>query len=747
MSLLKVYISGLNSDPNPSPGLGVARSLRLAYPGIRLVGVDYSPKCSGCHTDVFDDVLIMNVWEEIDLETYKLQIERWLSDAESYWISTLDVEIWWLASSHPNPERVLIPPISALEETRKPRMNAAKDLPFLIPPYIDACEPDEDLYEFFVNYGCYVWVKGPYYEARRVRSWSELKAEVRALSEAWGGGVYIQANVNGREEALTYAAYRGELLGAVHMVKLISTQEGKTWSGRVYEPSDEVLEALRRVVKRLNWTGGGELEIIRTPKDDLYLIDWNPRFPAWIYGATIAGYNLPAALIEAASGIRYARTPQVSRDFIRVVCEVPCMLYVNEPLVGSAAMRKAESYKHPSGMPALSRLLRVAAVAAPRLSREGERPPLVDEDVLENLRRALNVNEETPRYILLEDVIGKRFERLVSILREVSNELQSIDVRAAYSIKTNPDGRILKLANSKGFMAEAISQLEVKKALSCGYRCNEIILNGPGKFWPKPRVTGRFHAVFADSTSELSRILRHSEDVSEVLGVRVRHPLVEQRFGVDIGSFRGLVKIIELTKSIDAKLGVHFHIPSILIGMERWFSFYRAIIRYVKLLESATGKKVNVLDVGGGWSPRSFDKGFLPSLTEVVSYAHRNLDGLEEFLMEPGRALVEPGVCLMTRVIDVRAGAERKDVVVDASVAEMPLAPIRPHSILYYDARASEFRAIGRGRDRILGRLCMEDDILAVDVKIPEGVKEDDVLLFLNVGAYDVSMSYRFGRG
>jgi diaminopimelate decarboxylase len=41
----------------------------------------------------------------------------------------------------------------------------------------------------------------------------------------------------------------------------------------------------------------------------------------------------------------------------------------------------------------------------------------------------------------------------------------------------------------------------------------------------------------------------------------------------------------------------------------------------------------------------------------------------------------------------------------------------------------------------------MEDDILAVDVKIPEGVKEDDVLLFLNVGAYDVSMSYRFGRG
>jgi diaminopimelate decarboxylase len=222
---------------------------------------------------------------------------------------------------------------------------------------------------------------------------------------------------------------------------------------------------------------------------------------------------------------------------------------------------------------------------------------------------------------------------------------------------------------------------------------------------------------------------------------------VEQRFGVDIGSFRELVKIIELTKSVDAKLGVHFHIPSILIGVERWFSVYRAIVKYIKLLESALGKKVSVIDIGGGWSPRSFDEVFLPRLAEIVSYAHRKLPGLEEFLMEPGRALVEPGICLMTRVIEVRGGAKRKDVVVDASVAEMPLAPVRPHTILYYDMEASEFRAIGRGHDRILGRLCMEEDVLAMDIKIPEGVKEDDVLLFLNVGAYDISMSYRFGRG
>jgi diaminopimelate decarboxylase len=747
MEFLRVYISGLHSDPNPSPGLGVARSLRLAYPSARLVGVDYSPKSSGCHADVFDEVIIMNTWEEMDLETYKSQIREWLSDAESYWISTLDVETWWLASASLNLNRILIPPLSALEKTRKPCIGVAKDVPFLIPPYVEVCVPDEDLYEFFINYGCDVWVKGPYHEARRVRSWKELKEMVHMLSETWGDGVYVQANVRGREELLAFVAYKGELLDAVHVVKLITTQEGKTWSGRVYEPSDEVLEALRRVVKRLNWTGGGELELIRTPKNDLYLIDWNPRFPAWIYGATIAGHNLPATLIEAASGICYTRPSRSSRDFIRIVCEIPCKFYISEPLVDSTVAQTIGFYKHPSRMPTLSRLLNNVTIRALRSFSIRERPALVDKDVIEDLRKALDINEETPRYILLEGVLKRRFERLVSALRAVNDEFPSINIRAAYSIKTNPDDRILKLARSEGLMAEAISQLEVKKALDCGYRCNEIILNGPGKFWPKLIAGEKFHAVFADSISELSNILRHAGNISEVLGIRVRHPLVEQRFGIEIGSFKELVKIIELIKLSNAKLGVHFHIPSIVIGVERWFDVYKAIVKYIKLLESATGKKVSAIDIGGGWSPKSFDEVFLPRLTDIVSYAYRNLANLEEFLMEPGRALVEPGICLMTRVIEVRTRGEGKEVVVDASLAEMPLALVKPHPVLYYDKEALEFHAIGRGRDRILGRLCMEEDVLAIDVKVPEGLREGDILLFLDVGAYDISMSYRFGRG
>ncbi len=38
--VMKIYISGLYSGTNPQPGIGIARSLRAAYPGATLVGVE-----------------------------------------------------------------------------------------------------------------------------------------------------------------------------------------------------------------------------------------------------------------------------------------------------------------------------------------------------------------------------------------------------------------------------------------------------------------------------------------------------------------------------------------------------------------------------------------------------------------------------------------------------------------------------------------------------------------------------------
>ena len=41
----------------------------------------------------------------------------------------------------------------------------------------------------------------------------------------------------------------------------------------------------------------------------------------------------------------------------------------------------------------------------------------------------------------------------------------------------------------------------------------------------------------------------------------------------------------------------------------------------------------------------------------------------------------------------------------------------------------------------------MEQDVLAVDIGVPNAVSHDDLMAFSDAGAYAESMAYRFGRG
>jgi diaminopimelate decarboxylase len=54
---------------------------------------------------------------------------------------------------------------------------------------------------------------------------------------------------------------------------------------------------------------------------------------------------------------------------------------------------------------------------------------------------------------------------------------------------------------------------------------------------------------------------------------------------------------------------------------------------------------------------------------------------------------------------------------------------------------------LGIGKSRILGRICMEDDILADSVDLPPTVNIGDRIIIADAGAYERSMSYEFGYG
>jgi carbamoyl-phosphate synthase large subunit len=105
----------------------------------------------------------------------------------------------------------------------------------------------------------------------------------------------------------------GGVHGAVAMRKTIVTKLGKAW-GAVTVHDDELIETASRVVAALGWRGGCEVEMLRRSRDGkLFLIEVNPRFPAWVYLATAAGVNLPLALVRLAQGGAMAELRRLPR--------------------------------------------------------------------------------------------------------------------------------------------------------------------------------------------------------------------------------------------------------------------------------------------------------------------------------------------------------------------------------------------------------------------------------------------------
>lgn len=758
---MAVFLSGLHSGPNPSPGVGTARSLHAAYPDLELVGVDYSLGSSGLHWPELDRVWVAPSWSDLDLPTFAEEIAERLADG-SIWLSGLDLESTWLSSEGVAAGQVLVPPVAALAAIRKPAVTVAEVLGLGSPPTLPVSAPATELARFGRTRGWRVWLKGPFYEAQRVVGWSHFLAARDAMNAVWGtDDLHVQAHVQGHEESVAFAAHQGVLLGACAMTKESITAEGKTWAGTAGMVDPDLLERMSGLVATTGWTGGGEVEMVRDPAGKRWLIELNPRFPAWIHGATLAGWNLPAALVGAALGREVAPSnPAAGAQFSRVVLEVPVRPGLRLPARPEPPAPSSAGWggtKHPSGMTVLARLLD----RGPRLA-EGELPqrepgpvdpsetaPAADDaDVILGLGdEPLPHPAETPRSILLQEVVVTRFSRLAAAVAGVQGPLP---VRAGYSIKTNPDRRLVAMARRHGFLAEAISQLEVKTALDVGYRPDEVVLNGPGKWWPSPETTEPVRAVFCDSLTELAALTKRMEGgaaVASVVGVRLRPPGAKSRFGVATAPWPEFVELVDGIRQLpsEVEVGVHFHNAQSFIGLDRWWASFEAVLRCAGALAEASGRDVVSFDVGGGWYPEEWDEVFVGRLEEVAARVATALPRCRELIVEPGKALVQPVMAVLTRVLDVREEGDVLGAVVDAAIAELPDAGSHPHRVFRHGPDG--WAPMAHGRDRILGRSCMEHDVLSASVSVPDDVATGELWAIADAGAYDQSMAYRFARG
>jgi diaminopimelate decarboxylase len=714
------YISGVHSGPNPSPGLGTALALRAAFPSSRIVGIDYSVSSTGLHSPVFDEVIVNASWEHIDRHHYRDFVLGLVSDEQSTWISGLDVEAFWLSRQNLGP-RVFVPPPAAFDVISKPSNLVADALEIRCPQSTWLGTEHQPDFEFIREYGWPAWVKGRRYEAYMVHGWQQLFAASSALQATWGPGSLVQRHVEGIEESLAFSARSGRLVGAVGMRKLVTTPEGKTWAGEVQAITGSELESLAAFVSQVGWHGGGEIEMVRRASDgERFLIDVNPRFPAWIYGAVRDGdLNLPAALVDpstwsAGDGpTRFARTVRE----IQLREEVPTQL----PSVGTASQPGAAG-KHPSDMPSLSRILTPSSPP----QRAGR---ALDERFNALLDEALT--DVTPLVVVDRSTISEA-------MRVSLHDFSAHGMQLCYSIKTNPDPNVLQMARDAGWLAEAITGLEVDAALRAGWDASEVILNGPAKAWPNTDLRLPYHSVFFDSSAEFDEFEGRFEQ-SHTIGIRLRPARTPSRFGFDFSDSRNLKLVGERLACLsgDQSLGVHMHFASSSIGLRRWREEVEATLRLAVALQHLAGRPIETVDLGGGFSPSGLASLASSGIDEIMGSIRSLLPSVNRVLLEPGKSVLAPHAFVVSSVLF----ADGENAYVDASFAELPDYASLPRPI-YFEANG-RWHELPQGSGQLFGRSCIEDDIVGRGVNA-SALNPGQRIAFGNAGAYDQSMKFSF---
>ena len=86
-----------------------------------------------------------------------------------------------------------------------------------------------------------------------------------------------------------------------------------------------LLNLAKKFVDLSGWRGAFELEAI-TNGSDIYLIEINPRFPAWVYFATALGINLPEMMVDLMQGKKVEKKLDYpfEKMYVRYVDESVC---------------------------------------------------------------------------------------------------------------------------------------------------------------------------------------------------------------------------------------------------------------------------------------------------------------------------------------------------------------------------------------------------------------------------------------
>ena len=298
-----IAISGINATDNPGPGVAVAKSIKESNPDFNLIGLSYDIHDPGNYMcDLFSNCFLLPYptkgWESF-VGAISLVKEKTGLDII---IPCLDAELPLLIKHEKDLLRMgikmMLPAETQFDLRSKDQLTSlAPKIGCLYPKTNVVYSIDEIVSTLRKDISLPAVVKGKYYKAYTVYNQDTAILKGSEIAAEWGFPLLVQERVEGQEiNLIGLGDGKGGILGRVSIKKQLTTQLGKVWTAVTIK--DERLDAVcDKFCAETKWNGPFELECMSSSKG-IYLIEINPRFPAWVYFATAVGVNLPKLLVQ-----------------------------------------------------------------------------------------------------------------------------------------------------------------------------------------------------------------------------------------------------------------------------------------------------------------------------------------------------------------------------------------------------------------------------------------------------------------
>jgi carbamoyl-phosphate synthase large subunit len=303
-----IAVTGLNAIDSPGPGVGVIRALRDNNDfDVRIIGLSYESLEPGIYMhDIVNktyqipypsagtDTLFARLLYINNIEHINVLIPNF--DAELFNFIILSGELRKLGI------HTFLPSREEFEARDKINLyKFGKKHGLFVPPDKLVFQLG-DLAKIAEKFNYPMVVKGKFYDAVVCNTLEESEKAFYKIQSKWGLPVIVQEFIKGSEINIAILGDgKGNAISIIPMRKLFITEKGKAWAGITLD-DPMLIDLALKFIKATNWKGGCELEIMLTSENKPYIMEVNPRFPAWIYLTAAAGQNQPATLVKLALG-------------------------------------------------------------------------------------------------------------------------------------------------------------------------------------------------------------------------------------------------------------------------------------------------------------------------------------------------------------------------------------------------------------------------------------------------------------